>query len=524
MLVQLPKIVSMNVTTVLVTFSVLISAISPWAVAAPSTAESGTKPKGVLTVQVQTPDGKPMTNASVVCIGQETNAVLKGIIIEGGSQRLLTDVQGNVTLPWNGKNIGLMIASDQGFCLAQSRDLTNRPVLVVQPWGRIEGVRTDHNRPLPNHRLSLDIIGRCVDPPIQNLIDIDDQASTDSRGHFHFEHVPPIDVWMQDVHTWLGAAASNHPTSGLNLQEIDVQPGETNQVEIATHGRTVVGQIELGQSLAGIIDLKSLDGSFGRGLSIDGVNLGKRTWVPAKFDTADQRAKWYHDWYKNTETGHQRLSAISKWRPVMIRADGSFISEMVEPGKYVFSGNLFYNGRIVAFLNELHFEVPPAAAENDDAPLDIGKATFKPCIILKEGDLAPDFTIPTIDGQTIKLSDFRGKFVLLDFWATWCGPCVAETPNLKATYDAFGGDKRFAMISLSSDSDREAPAKFVKANSIAWTQVFVDGYGGKDMVAQNYGVYGIPAIFLIGPDGKVLSTDLRGPKMKSVVASVLGKR
>jgi len=294
-------------------------------------------------------------------------------------------------------------------------------------------------------------------------------------------------------------------------------------MEIATQGRTVVGRIELGQGLADIVDLKSLDGSFGRGLDIDGVDLANRPWVPAEFDTADQRAKWYHDYYNNTENGRQRQLAITRTRSVMIHSDGSFVSEMVEPGKYVFSGNLFRDGRIIALL-ELHFVVPPDRAEIEDAvPLDVGKAILTPVIKLKAGDLAPDFTVPSLDGQTIKLSDYAGKYVLLDFWATWCGPCVAETPNLKSTFDAFGADKRFAMVSLSCDFDRSAPAKYVKANGISWAQAFLDHNGGKDVV-NNYGVTSIPQILLIGPDRKIIACDLRGSKIKSVVATALGNR
>lgn len=79
------------------------------------------------------------------------------------------------------------------------------------------------------------------------------------------------------------------------------------------------------------------------------------------------------------------------------------------------------------------------------------------------------------------------------------------------------------MISLSKDSDREAPGKFVKAKGLSWTQAFLGGDWSKDIVAQNYGIMAIPQIMLIGPDGKIIARDLRGPKIKEVVAAALGK-
>ena len=136
----------------------------------------------------------------------------------------------------------------------------------------------------------------------------------------------------------------------------------------------------------------------------------------------------------------------------------------------------------------------------------MGTVTLKAAANLKPGDAAPDFTVKDLDGKTFSLSEYRGKYVLLDFWATWCGPCVGETPNLKAVYDAFYKDKRFTMVSLSLDKDPADPRKFAQRREIAWTQGFL-GDWSNDKVTESYGVYAIPQIILIGPDGKNLKNE-----------------
>ena len=139
------------------------------------------------------------------------------------------------------------------------------------------------------------------------------------------------------------------------------------------------------------------------------------------------------------------------------------------------------------------------------------------------GQEAPGFEIKTTDDKTIKLADYRGKYVLLDFWATWCGPCTGETPNLKAVYEQFGKREDFVMIGLSLDQDKEKPIAYAKEKGTQWIDGFL-GDWGKDEVTKKYGVRGIPSIWLIGPDGKVVAKELRGEGISEAVKKALGEK
>ena len=131
------------------------------------------------------------------------------------------------------------------------------------------------------------------------------------------------------------------------------------------------------------------------------------------------------------------------------------------------------------------------------------------------GGDAPEFEATTLDDARLKLSDFRGKVVLIDFWATWCAPCVAELPNVKKAHERFGADG-FVVVSISFDKDAATAKKFAAKRGMSWPQVWVKG-ADKSPLAKLYNVVGIPATFLVGPDGKVVAKDLRGDKLISAV-------
>jgi peroxiredoxin len=141
---------------------------------------------------------------------------------------------------------------------------------------------------------------------------------------------------------------------------------------------------------------------------------------------------------------------------------------------------------------------------------------------LAVGQKFPDFNELDLDGQPLSVSMYRGKVVLIDFWATWCVPCVAEMPNVRRAYDTYH-DQGFEVIGVSLDKDREKLLNYISRRGIPWPQYF-DGRGWSNKLSQRCEIRGIPATFLLDRNGIIIGINLRWGALERAVAKAVSQQ
>jgi thiol-disulfide isomerase/thioredoxin len=192
---------------------------------------------------------------------------------------------------------------------------------------------------------------------------------------------------------------------------------------------------------------------------------------------------------------------------VMLDKDGRFLISGVPAGDYDLGLRLFEppgDGCLVSPVGAriLHFQVGEDAARG--AGVDLGEIAVNVALGPRVGDVVQDFAFADLAGKTTKLSALRGRYVLVDFWATWCAPCVANLPSLAKLHDRFGRDDRLTVLGVNFDDDPDQARKSVAREKLTWAQAFLGRAQDKDGTLSRYAINSVPTHLLIGPDGKLI--------------------
>lgn len=137
---------------------------------------------------------------------------------------------------------------------------------------------------------------------------------------------------------------------------------------------------------------------------------------------------------------------------------------------------------------------------------------------IKFGNMAPEVALPSVDGDTIRLSSLKGKVVLLDFWASWCGPCRTSNKGLGKLYSKFK-DKGFEILGVSLDEEKANWTKAIKQDKVSWLQVNDPG-GWRSATVMRWGLVAIPTSYLIDRNGKLIAMDLEGKNLEKALKDI----
>jgi RNA polymerase sigma factor (sigma-70 family) len=457
---------------------------------------------------VRAPDGSPTDGAALALRKHSERITFDGTGLRntGVYPIFETDRDGRFSIPPEEGRLELVAAHPLGFAFHPVDSAAGRPettlAIKLRPWGRVEGVLKVGGDPAARQGISLRAPFRSEISRLE--VDWYATTTTDDQGHFVFERVLPGLITPErtlQINPQLGLLAQPVPA-------MEVEPGATARVTIGGSGRPVVGRI----TIPG--ELKARWGSlqpYGR------ISVNDRPPRPDEQLTAEEKVRFDREWQKD-----HRSHAF------LIQPDGSFRVEDIIPGEYHLSVQIHddyeepqFHGFIVLGKTERTITVPGLAGgqTRTDEPLDLGLIPFELDRGPAVGQVAPEVVARTLDGQPIKLSDFRGKSVLLVFWQSETVLDRADALALKAVASGLGRNDRLVMLGLNADTQGDEAAARAARHGWTWPQAKLGDPVGWE-VRQKFAAYQLPSIWLIGPDGRVVARDLRGAAIKEAVAAL----
>lgn len=429
------------------------------------------------------PNGRPAAAADVSLATPTEPARL--VDPDRDDHRTVTDAAGRFEFPDPGEAFAVVARAAGGVAVAEfPADRDDVGIIRLRPWAAVRGRFEDGGKPVRGATVFISPIRiNSLDRP---RIEATLQAVTDSDGRFTFPQVPPAPVSVRvHIGPWKDAGFRSGPSVPL-----DLKPGERADLDLGTGGAVVTGRVRLTGKVPADLDCTySLNHLVRREPGI----TPPPAVAAAGFDVCKG---WQHAWL-DTPEGTAYLGTLRNWF-VKLAADGTFRVSGVPPGEYDLAVAVYAkpSGCLVDPVARRVVRVTVSAADAARGEVRVPDIAAEVVPVPAVGD-TPALAFTRADGTGGSLADVRGKYAVVQFWASWCGPCKKQLPALRALHERYAG-RGVVALGLSLDEDAGAWQAAVKGFDLGWPQGRL-GKGGDP------GVSSVPAYWLLDPAGKIVA-------------------
>ncbi|HVS72080.1 MAG TPA: sigma-70 family RNA polymerase sigma factor [Phycisphaerae bacterium] len=476
--------------------------------------QAGIPTKGI----VRGPDGQPVSGAIVARTDPRGDLEVRDDKATGYEQTR-TDAAGRFAFDPQGQNTWLWVSGDEGYAWVSESEAGE---IRLRPWGKLRLKIEAGDKP---SRGTLFVLWSGAGGMASaSHVSMDwSQVAIDDAGVATLDRVPEGKLTVRRMQRVQQGHIQWRDDLGYGDAPVAIASGKTTEVQWVG-GATVTGKLDVPAEIA-----DKWTGADSH-LSAEGAALA----VPAEFNRWSEREKmgWLvrHPEAPKSNPDEHQFRALVEMEP-----DGRFRVTNVPPGTYSLrlrisvpappgTPDANVDTEELQGLSQVGETICHLVVSKDGGNVDVGELSMGAVREVKVGKEAPDFTVRTLDGSAVSLSELRGKWVLVDIWATWCGPCVEETPNIKATAAA-GRKEGLAVMGVTFDRDLDKAREYVKEEGMTgagWVQAAASGWGSSEV--EPYAL-GIPQIYLVDPHGRIVAAGLRGEGMaEKVEALMTGKR
>lgn len=451
------------------------------------------KPAERFVGRVRDEAGQAVANARVYVGSYSEHLYLSDLDPRGDGGRssnywVATDEQGRFEIAHQLERYCLVVVSDDGYGEAD-RAVGEMPgEITLRRWAKISGELVQSSQGVRAWQARLEPLREEGGDAPRGSFRL--SGVTEEDGTFVFERVPPVPCRVTgDIH-W----SVEGPLSSARSVPLTPAPGEEITVSLGGGGAEVTGEL--------VLDPPAADFDYHFGLN---YLVARRAGIEPPPAIASRGFDWRSGWSDAWSSSSEGLNFLNTLHHYYVKPDpdGRFRISGVEPGEYDLAFRL-YGSTEGCLVHPVGLMVQRVTVSEGQTALDLGKIRVPALSGLKVGDSAPDFDFTDLDGQQRSLADARGKYVLIDFWATWCGPCIGGLAEVEALRRRYGTEFGLTVVGANLDADRERAVDFLRKKDLAWQHALLGDWSSTE-VPKRFGISSLPTYVLVDGEGRVLA-------------------